>query len=141
MFLPCGSSGFEEARLLQETQDSRSVRQRRNRAPLQGGERTDRVGEATQLAQARFVLQDGRIGEQPLQQAGHKTIARPGRVDRLDRETGEVTYGRVPAGSVVVSGSMPSKDGSHSLYCAVIVKKVDAQTRSKTSVNDLLRGI
>ena len=59
----------------------------------------------------------------------------------LDRETGEVTYGRVPAGSVVVSGSMPSKDGSHSLYCAVIVKKVDAQTRSKTSVNDLLRGI
>ena len=59
----------------------------------------------------------------------------------LDRETGEVSYGRVPAGSVVVSGSMPSKDGSHSLYCAVIVKKVDAQTRSKTSVNDLLRGI
>ena len=59
----------------------------------------------------------------------------------LDRETGEVTYGRIPAGSVVVSGSMPSKDGSHSLYCAVIVKKVDAQTRSKTSVNDLLRGI
>ena len=59
----------------------------------------------------------------------------------LDHETGEVTYGRIPAGSVVVSGSMPSKDGSHSLYCAVIVKKVDAQTRSKTSVNDLLRGI
>ncbi|MBP9540887.1 MAG: 2,3,4,5-tetrahydropyridine-2,6-dicarboxylate N-succinyltransferase, partial [Vitreoscilla sp.] len=59
----------------------------------------------------------------------------------LDRETGEVTYGRIPAGSVVVSGSMTSKDGSHSLYCAVIVKKVDAQTRSKTSVNDLLRGI
>jgi len=47
----------------------------------------------------------------------------------------------VPAGSVVVSGSLPSKDGSHSLYCAVIVKKVDAQTRSKTSVNDLLRGV
>ena len=57
----------------------------------------------------------------------------------LDRETGEVTYGRIPAGSVVVSGSMPSKDGSHSLYCAVIVKKVDAQTRSKTALNDLLR--
>ena len=56
-----------------------------------------------------------------------------------DRETGEVHYGRVPAGSVVVSGSLPSKDGSHSLYCAVIVKKVDAQTRSKTSINDLLR--
>lgn len=56
-----------------------------------------------------------------------------------DRETGEISYGRVPAGSVVVSGSLPSKDGSHSLYCAVIVKKVDAQTRAKTSINDLLR--
>ena len=58
----------------------------------------------------------------------------------LDRETGEVSYGRIPPGSVVVSGNLPSKDGSHSLYCAVIVKKVDAQTRSKTSINDLLRG-
>jgi len=57
-----------------------------------------------------------------------------------DRATGEVTYGRIPAGSVVVSGSLPSGDGSHSLYCAVIVKKVDAQTRSKTSINDLLRA-
>ena len=57
-----------------------------------------------------------------------------------DRETGEVSYGRIPPGSVVVSGNLPSKDGSHSLYCAVIVKKVDAQTRSKTSINDLLRG-
>ena len=56
-----------------------------------------------------------------------------------DRETGEVSYGRIPAGSVVVSGSLPSKDGSHSLYCAVIVKKVDATTRSKTGLNDLLR--
>ena len=59
----------------------------------------------------------------------------------LDRETGEVTYGYIPAGSVVVSGSIPSQDGSHSLYCAVIVKKVDAKTRSKTSVNELLRGV
>jgi 2,3,4,5-tetrahydropyridine-2-carboxylate N-succinyltransferase len=58
-----------------------------------------------------------------------------------DRETGEVSYGRIPPGSVVVSGNLPSKDGSHSLYCAVIVKKVDAQTRSKTSINDLLRGV
>ena len=58
-----------------------------------------------------------------------------------DRETGEIHYGRVPAGSVVVSGSLPAKDGSHSLYCAVIVKKVDAQTRAKTSVNELLRGV
>ncbi|STZ09555.1 2,3,4,5-tetrahydropyridine-2,6-dicarboxylate N-succinyltransferase [Moraxella caprae] len=57
-----------------------------------------------------------------------------------DRETGEIHYGRVPAGSVVVSGSLPSKDGTHSLYCAVIVKKVDAQTRAKTSINDLLRA-
>jgi len=57
-----------------------------------------------------------------------------------DRETGQYSYGRIPPGSVVVSGNLPSKDGSYSLYCAVIVKKVDAQTRSKTSINDLLRG-
>ena len=56
-----------------------------------------------------------------------------------DRATGEISYGRIPAGSVVVSGNLPSKDGTHSLYCAVIVKKVDAQTRSKTSINELLR--
>jgi 2,3,4,5-tetrahydropyridine-2,6-dicarboxylate N-succinyltransferase len=56
-----------------------------------------------------------------------------------DRATGEVSYGRIPAGSVVVSGNLPSADGKYSLYCAVIVKKVDAQTRSKTSLNDLLR--
>jgi 2,3,4,5-tetrahydropyridine-2-carboxylate N-succinyltransferase len=58
----------------------------------------------------------------------------------LDRDTGEILYGRVPAGSVVVSGSIPSADGKYSLYCAVIVKKVDAKTRAKTSLNDLLRG-
>jgi len=58
-----------------------------------------------------------------------------------DRATGEITYGRVPSGSVVVSGQLPAKDGSHSLYCAVIVKKVDAKTRAKTSINDLLRGL
>ena len=57
----------------------------------------------------------------------------------LDRATGEIYRGRVPAGSVVVPGSMPSKDGTHSLYCAVIVKRVDAKTRAKTSVNELLR--
>ena len=56
-----------------------------------------------------------------------------------DRATGEVLQGRVPAGSVVVSGSLPSADGRYSLYCAVIVKKVDAQTRAKTSINELLR--
>ncbi len=56
-----------------------------------------------------------------------------------DREKDEVSYGRVPAGSVVVSGSLPKADGRYNLYCAVIVKKVDAQTRSKTSINELLR--
>lgn len=56
----------------------------------------------------------------------------------VDRETGNITYGEVPAGSVVVAGTMPSKNGVN-LYCAVIVKRVDAQTRSKTSVNELLR--
>ena len=57
-----------------------------------------------------------------------------------DRDSGEVTYGRVPAGSVVVSGNLPSKDGSYSLYCAVIVKRVDAKTRAKTGLNELLRN-
>ena len=56
-----------------------------------------------------------------------------------DRATGQVHYGRVPAGSVVVSGNLPSADGKYSLYCAVIVKRVDAQTRAKTSLNELLR--
>jgi 2,3,4,5-tetrahydropyridine-2-carboxylate N-succinyltransferase len=58
-----------------------------------------------------------------------------------NRMTGEVSYGSVPPGSVVVSGSLPAVDGSHSLYCAVIVKQVDEKTRSKTSVNELLRGL
>ena len=57
-----------------------------------------------------------------------------------DRATGEISYGRIPAGSVVVSGTLPSADGKYSLYCAVIVKRVDAQTRAKTSINDLLRS-
>ncbi|MBD8527151.1 2,3,4,5-tetrahydropyridine-2,6-dicarboxylate N-succinyltransferase [Pseudoxanthomonas sp. CAU 1598] len=56
-----------------------------------------------------------------------------------NRMTGEISYGRVPAGSVVVSGALPAQDGSHSLYCAVIVKQVDQRTRSKTSINELLR--
>jgi 2,3,4,5-tetrahydropyridine-2-carboxylate N-succinyltransferase len=58
-----------------------------------------------------------------------------------DRETGEIHYGRVPAGSVVVSGNLPSKDGKYSLYCAVIVKKVDAKTLGKVGINELLRDI
>ena len=57
-----------------------------------------------------------------------------------DRSTGEVSYGRIPAGSVVVAGNLPSADGKYSLYCAVIVKKVDAATRAKTSLNELLRA-
>ncbi|MDQ2778011.1 MAG: 2,3,4,5-tetrahydropyridine-2,6-dicarboxylate N-succinyltransferase [Pseudomonadota bacterium] len=56
-----------------------------------------------------------------------------------DRATGQISYGRIPSGSVVVSGNLPAADGSHSLYCAVIVKRVDAGTRAKTSINDLLR--
>jgi 2,3,4,5-tetrahydropyridine-2-carboxylate N-succinyltransferase len=58
-----------------------------------------------------------------------------------DRETGEVTYGRIPKGSVVVSGNLPSKDGLYSLYCAVIVKKVDEKTLGKVGINELLRGV
>lgn len=56
-----------------------------------------------------------------------------------DRETDTVSYGRIPAGSVVVAGNLPAKNGKYSLYCAVIVKKVDAKTRSKTTLNELLR--
>jgi len=57
-----------------------------------------------------------------------------------DRATGEISYGRIPSGSVVVPGTLPAADGTHSLQCAVIVKRVDAQTRAKTSINDLLRA-
>jgi 2,3,4,5-tetrahydropyridine-2-carboxylate N-succinyltransferase len=57
-----------------------------------------------------------------------------------DRASGEIHYGRVPAGSVVVPGTLPAEDGSHSLYAAIIVKRVDEKTRAKTSINDILRG-
>ena len=56
-----------------------------------------------------------------------------------NRSTGEILYGKIPNGSVVVPGNLPAQDGSHSLYCAVIVKQVDAKTRAKTNINDLLR--
>ncbi len=56
-----------------------------------------------------------------------------------DRETNEISYGVIPEGSVVVSGSLPSSDNKYNLYCAVIVKKVDEKTRSKVSINELLR--
>jgi len=59
----------------------------------------------------------------------------------FNRMTGEISYGRIPAGSVVVSGNLPSKDGTYSLYCAVIVKQVDAKTRGKVGLNELLRDI
>lgn len=58
-----------------------------------------------------------------------------------NRLTGTISYGRIPAGSVVVAGSLPSEDGSHSLYCAVIVKQVDEKTRAKVSINELLRDV
>lgn len=58
-----------------------------------------------------------------------------------NRQTGEISYGRIPAGSVVVSGNLPASDGTHSLYCAVIVKQVDAKTRAKTGLNELLRNL
>jgi 2,3,4,5-tetrahydropyridine-2,6-dicarboxylate N-succinyltransferase len=58
-----------------------------------------------------------------------------------DRETGAISYGRIPSGSVVVPGNLPSADGKYSLYCAVIVKRVDEQTRSKVSINELLRDV
>jgi len=57
-----------------------------------------------------------------------------------DRASGQILYGRVPSGAVVVPGTLPSADGKYGLYCAVIVKKVDAQTRAKTAINELLRG-
>ena len=59
----------------------------------------------------------------------------------LNRQTGDISYGRIPQGSVVVSGSIPAADGSHSLYCAVIVKQVDDKTRAKVGINELLRDI
>jgi len=58
-----------------------------------------------------------------------------------NRDTGEISYGRIPAGSVVVSGNLPSRCGKYSLYCAVIVKQVDEKTRAKTGLNDLLRNL
>jgi 2,3,4,5-tetrahydropyridine-2,6-dicarboxylate N-succinyltransferase len=76
------------------------------------------IGEGSVLAMGVFISQSTRI---------------------YDRATGEVTYGRVPSGSVVVPGSLPSSDGKYSLACAVIVKRVDAKTRAKTSINELLR--
>ena len=80
--------------------------------------------------------------EKALLQAAQKRFDAEGEFTlSIDRETGEITSGHVPPGSVVVSGNLPAKDGSHSLYCAVIVKKVDAKTRAKVGINELLRDI
>jgi 2,3,4,5-tetrahydropyridine-2-carboxylate N-succinyltransferase len=86
---------------------------------------------------ARSEIVEGVVVEQGSVIAMGVYISQSTRI--YDRETGEIGYGRVPAGSVVVSGNLPSADGKYSLYCAVIVKKVDAKTRAKTSLNELLR--
>ena len=100
------------------------------------------VGEGGGVARERGLDKDLIFAqlEKALQQAAVKRFDAEGEFTlTIDRETGEILQGRVPAGAVVVPGSLPAKDGSHSLYCAVIVKKVDAQTRAKTSINELLR--
>ena len=70
----------------------------------------------------------------------HGRLHRPEHEDLRPRDAATVSYGRMPAGSVVVAGSLPAADGKYSLYCAVIVKRVDAKTRAKTSINELLRA-
>jgi len=87
---------------------------------------------------ARSEIVEGVIVEENSVLAMGTFISQSTRI--YDRATGAVTYGRVPSGSVVVPGSLPAPDGSHSLACAVIVKRVDARTRSKTSINELLRA-
>ena len=88
---------------------------------------------------------EGRFGVEGVIVGHHSVIGMGvflGQSTRIyNRMTGEISYGYVPPGSVVVSGQLPAKDGSHSLYCAVIVKQVDEKTRGKTSINDLLRGL
>jgi 2,3,4,5-tetrahydropyridine-2,6-dicarboxylate N-succinyltransferase len=88
---------------------------------------------------ARSEIVEGVIVEQGSVIAMGVFIGQSTRI--YDRESGQILYGRVPAGSVVVSGNLPSSDGKYSLYCAVIVKKVDEKTRAKTSLNELLRPI
>jgi 2,3,4,5-tetrahydropyridine-2,6-dicarboxylate N-succinyltransferase len=106
---------------------------------------TDRAGRAAQRVDAG---NDGRVGARSEIVEGviveeNSVISMGvfiGQSTKIyDRATGEITYGRVPAGSVVVAGSLPSADGAYSLYCAVIVKRVDEKTRAKTSINELLR--
>ncbi|HEX7080867.1 MAG TPA: 2,3,4,5-tetrahydropyridine-2,6-dicarboxylate N-succinyltransferase [Gammaproteobacteria bacterium] len=88
---------------------------------------------------ARSEIVEGVVVERGSVIAMGVFISRSTRI--YDRETGEILQGRVPAGSVVVPGTLPSKDGRYGLYCAVIVKKVDEKTRAKTSLNELLRPV
>jgi len=86
---------------------------------------------------ARSEIVEGVVVEQGCVIAMGVFISQSTRI--YDRASGEISYGRVPAGSVVVPGSLPAADGSYSLACAVIVKRVDARTRAKTGLNELLR--
>lgn len=88
---------------------------------------------------ARAVITDGVIIEKGSVIATGTFIDPSTKI--YDRATGEITYARIPAGSVVVPGNLAAADGTHSLYCVVIVKQVDPQTRSKLGINELLRGI
>jgi 2,3,4,5-tetrahydropyridine-2-carboxylate N-succinyltransferase len=144
----------QHRRLCRRRHDGRHLGRRRllrpdrqERAPV--GRRRHRRGAGADAGQPddhrRQLLHRGALGDRRRRDRRRELGHLDGRVHRpehqiYDRATGEVTYGRVPAGSVVVAGSLPSADGAYSLYCAVIVKKVDAQTRSKTSINDLLRA-
>jgi 2,3,4,5-tetrahydropyridine-2-carboxylate N-succinyltransferase len=88
---------------------------------------------------ARSEVVEGVIVEQGSELSMGVYVGQSTRI--YDRESGTVTFGRIPAGSVVVPGNLPSKDGKYSLYCAVIVKRVDEKTRSKVGINALLRDI
>jgi 2,3,4,5-tetrahydropyridine-2-carboxylate N-succinyltransferase len=89
------------------------------------------IGARSEVVEGVIVGEGSVLGDGRLHRPEHQDL-QPGH--------GEVSYGRVPPGSVVVSGGLPSPDGRYSLYCAVIVKQVDAKTRAKTGINELLRG-
>ena len=106
--------------------------------PQQLGDGGTRVGEVGEHADAEdsvegVIVEEGSVISMGVYLGQSTKI--------FNRMTGEITYGRIPAGSVVVSGNLPSKDGTYSLYCAVIVKQVDEKTRGKVGLNELLRDI
>ena len=129
-----------DGRLLRaDRQERASVRRRRHRRRARAA-----AGEPTIIEDDCFIGARSEIVEGVIVEAGWVIsmgvfIGQSTRI--YDRTTGEILQGRVPAGSVVVSGTLPSADGRYSLYCAVIVKRVDAQTRAKISINELLRGV